>query len=81
MVVCSCTIAGYFNSETIMALSDGNSTTLFHSKNKEQMKPKHIYFAAGRKNDIRNTTITCLEAGRKPSRSSDLTYTSDLLDL
>ena len=44
-VVRFCTIAGYFTSETIMALSDGNSTTLFIQKQGTN-ETQHIYFAA-----------------------------------
>ena len=39
------TIAGYFTSETIMALSGGNGTTLFIQKQGTN-ETQHIYFAA-----------------------------------
>ena len=37
--------SGYFTSETIMVLSDGNSTTLFIQKQGTN-ETQHIYFAA-----------------------------------
>ena len=62
-----------------MALSDGNSTTLFlqkHGTNETQ----HTYFAADVKQHLEHNNNLSGD-GKKASRSSDLTYASDLLDL
>ena len=62
-----------------MALSDGNSTTLFLQKQGTN-ETQHIYFAADVKQHLEHNNNLSGD-GKKASRSSDLTYASDLLDL
>ena len=45
------TIAGYFSSETIMALSNGNITTFFIQKQGTN-ETQHIYFGGRRKTTL-----------------------------
>ena len=62
-----------------MALSDGNSTTLFLQKQGTN-ETQHIYLAADVKQHLEHNNNLSGD-GKKASRSSDLTYASDLLDL
>ena len=53
------TMAGYFTSETIMALSNGNISTFFIQKQRTN-ETQHIYFGGRRKTTLRtqpNTTV------------------------
>ena len=61
------TIAGYFTSETIMALSDGNITIFFIQKQGTN-ESQHIYFGGRRKTTLGTQhNITLFTIGKTTS--------------
>ena len=68
------TIVGYFTSETIMALSNGNISTFFIQKQGKN-ETQHIYFGGRRKTTLgtqHNITLQCNNTGMDLKATSDV---------